>query len=225
MNPSSKKQKLIALSLDRIDLVTAGANPDAAVTIWKKAEQEKVTMSDVVEMTEEAPDAPAVDEPVAEESAPAVVADDMVAKADFEALKKALDAATAKAVAADERIAKMERDKKEAEFVAKARDLANMGEAAELGKMLLEASEGMSEQSYQLLERTLKAANAQVEKGALFAQLSKTETEPADVMGQIQNLAEAKVAAGEAKTIQLAKLAVIAENPSLRDDYLRVRNA
>jgi hypothetical protein len=176
------------------------------------------TVSNPVE-TVEAPDAP-VEEVAMSEETPV----ETVAKADFDTLQKSLEAEVAKAAELAERVAKMEHERKQAEFVAKAKDLDNLGKADELGVMLLEASEGMTPEAYQLLERTLKAANAQVDKGALFAQFSQPEAEATSAMDRITSLAKAKVDAGLAKTLEIAKVQVMQENPELQSEYIAARS-
>jgi hypothetical protein len=269
-----KRRRLKNLRLDRVDLVTAGANPGAFVTLFKaedmlvakkivsrdgkfcvqsedgsrdfgcyasrEAAENRLrqihgfSKSDLMEEdqmadaeTVEAPEAPAKEVAMSEQTPV-----ETVAKTDFVALQKQLaDEAEArnlsveKAAALEERIAKMEREQKQADFVAKAKDLSNLGTPAELGGMLLEASEGMSEAAYQLLDRTLKAVNAQIEKGALFAQMGRQDGEALDVVDRITEMAKAKVAAGEAKTLQIAKLMVITEHPELSSEYTSARSA
>lgn len=153
---------------------------------------------------------------------PAPPAPDMVA------MQKALDDAntaraeeTRKAADLAERVAKMERKEREAEYVGKARDLPNIGGPAELGNLLLTISEKVEEDTYKALERTLKAANAQLEKGALFGVRGDPGAEPADdsVDSRVTTLAKAKLAAGLAKTIEQAKVEVLRENADLRAEY------
>ena len=221
MDNSTETYKLTGLELDRVDLVTAGANPGAHILIHKFETPDIVeeTVSNPVE-TVEAPDAP-VEEVAMSEETPV----ETVAKAELDTLQKNFDAEVAKAAALAERVEKMERERKQAEFVAKAKDLDNLGKADQLGVMLLEASEGMSPEAYQLLERTLKAANAQVDKGALFAQFAQPGAdEPASVMDRITSLAKAKVDAGEAKTIEIAKQMVLSGNRELQAEYIAARS-
>lgn len=232
MTPNSTEHyKLMDLELDRVDLVTAGANPGAHILIAKF--DTDATLSD---KTAETPDVQPqeVDKKMAEDVKDAV---ETVAKADFEALQTQLaeqiakaeaDAAAhkaeiEKAATLEARIAKMETERKQAEFVAKAKEFSNLGKADELGAMLLQASEGMSPEAYQLLERTMKAANAQVDKGALFAQFSKGDGEPESFEEKVESLAKAKVEAGHVKTIEMAKLQVLNENPGLRAEYRQSR--
>lgn len=218
-------RKLRNLKLDRVDLVTAGANPGAFVMLHKFDAPDNLE-GQMADKPVEAPEAPVKkDDKVSQEA-------ETVAKADFEALQKQLQemadlrkAETDKSAELAERIAKMERERKTAEFVAKARELANMGAASELGLMLLEASEGMSPESYQLLERTLKAANAQVEKGALFATIGRADGEVESWDARLSALAKAKVDAGTAKTRELAIMQVLNENPGLKAEYMSAQRA
>lgn len=219
-----KRWRLKNLKLDRVDLVTAGANPGASVLIAKFETPPdgdvsnavepnaivEVEVSDQIE-TVEAPDAPVEEVSMSDE--PQV---ETVAKADFEALQKANTELS-------DRIAKMERDAKQAEYVAKAREYSNLGKADELGALLLAASEAFSAEQYQTLERLLKAANAQVDKGELFAQFSQPTAEAGSFDEKLTGLAKAKVEAGAAPTLEIAKLQVLNENPELRAEYRNSR--
>jgi hypothetical protein len=217
---SEEMFELTELALDRVDLVTAGANPGAKILIHKFEAAPSVEAPDVqpqeviVNMADETPL-------------------EMVAKADLEAVQKQLDDLAAVAKAAEDRataaeadaaekaaeVAKMETEKRAAEYIAKAKELDNIGPADELGARLMEAAEKMSPEGYGWLERTLKAVNAQVEKGALFAQFGKADAEPVDTADRVNALAKAKVEAGEAKTLQIAKLQVLQENRELAAEY------
>lgn len=230
-----KRNRLRNLKLTRVDRVAAGANPESHIVLFKseadliaKADTSG-TMSDqgatLSDKTDETLDVQPneVDISMADD----VTEIETVAKADFEAvqkqledLSKALEDAQAEKAEAAEQVAKMEADRKAAEFVAKAKDYANIGKADELGALLLAANESFSAEQYQALERLLKAANAQMEAGDLFAQFSKAEgDEPTDVVDKVNALAKAKVDAGEAKTLQIAKLEVLRENRELAAEY------
>jgi hypothetical protein len=219
--------KLTQLELDRVDLVTAGANPGSHVLIHKF--DTDATMSDkTAETLDVQPDG--VNKHMADDKSV-----DTVAKADFEALQtqlaeqiakfeaetEARQAEIAKAAALEETIAKMESERKQAEFVAKAAEFGNLAKADELGALLLAANEAFSAEQYQALERLLKAANAQIESGDLFAQLAKGDADSADVdaIDRVEVLAKAKVEAGTAKTLQIAKLQVLQENRELAAEY------
>lgn len=174
--------------------------------------------SDLEETNEATPEVVDVDEVLEVLEPVAASADEPVEKAetvDIEKaeLKKALEDAQAE-------IAKMKHEARSAEYVAKAKsDLANLGNAAELGGLLLDAADNLSAESYQLLERTLKAANAQVESGDLFAQIGKADAEPAEAKATIYKMAEEMVAKGEAKNLGLALAEVVKQHPELRDEY------
>ena len=224
---STGTYKLTGLELDRVDLVTAGANPGAHILIAKF--DTDATMSD---KTAETPDVQpnGVNKHMADDKSV-----ETVAKADFEALQtqlaeqiakfeaetEARQAEIAKAAALEETIAKMESERKTAEFVAKAAEFSNLAKADELGALLLAANEAFSAEQYQALERLLKAANAQIESGDLFAQLAKSAADSTDVeaVDRVNALAKAKVEAGTAPTLQIAKLQVLQENRELAAEY------
>lgn len=222
MDNSTGTYKLVGLELDRVDLVTAGANPGAHILIHKFAAPDIVEENPVADTVEtvEAPEAP-VQEVAMSEETPV----ETVAKADFDTLQKSLDAEVAKAAELAERVEKMERERKQAEFVAKAAEFSNLGKADEIGALLLAASESFSAEQYQMLERLFKATNAQVDKGALFAQFSQPEGDNPEVGDRITDLAKAKVAAGTAKTLEIAKLQVMQENTELQSEYMSARDS
>lgn len=172
-------------------------------------------------------DPPAADPPAAPVAPPAatpVVTG--VDKAEADSVRKALDDEVKKNEALAERIAKMERKERESEFVNKAKDLPNIGGAAEVGAVLLSVSEKVDEATFKELERMLKAANAQMEKGALFAQVGSPDATPTEgPLAEINKLAAAKLAAGQATTIEIAKTAVLSERPDLRDEYVKSQRA
>lgn len=217
---------LTELELDRVDLVTAGANPGAHVLIHKF--DAPVTLE--VEVAEQTVETPEVQK---QETTPVAQDVETVAKADFEALQKQLEDVNKALVEASEarkadaeRIAKMERERKQGEFIAKAKDLANIGAADALGNLLLEVSEGVSADAFKSLEQLLKAANAQLEKGALFATFGQSGAEPPAEQTfeqKVDEMAKALVAEGKAKTLPLAKLQVLNENPDLRAEYRNAR--
>jgi hypothetical protein len=141
---------------------------------------------------------------------PAVEVTEDIEKAD---LRKALDDARAE-------IAKMQRAAREGEFIAKAKaDFDNLGDATELGGLLLDAADLLSADTYQLLERTLKAANARVGEGDLFKQIGDPGAAPVEAKATIYKMAEEMVAKGEAKNLGLALAEVARLNPELRDEY------
>lgn len=171
-------------------------------------------------------------------------ADPAVTKGEIpEAVQKALDesdrlrkAAEDKATemeksvtAANERLAKMERKEREGEYIAKARDLGNLSTSAPtLGNLLLDISEAVPETTFKSLEQLLKAANAQLEKGALFATIGDAEGETAadtTLDARVTKAAVEMVAKGLAPTVEQAKLAVLKSDPALREEYDTARRA
>jgi len=147
-----------------------------------------------------------------------------------ETLQKALEdektaraEATTKAADLADRVAKMEAKERTAEFVAKAKDLPNLGGPNELGGMLMVISEKVPEDTFKALDRILKAANAQLEKGALFVARGDGGADGADgeddINAKVEKLAKARVEAGTSPTIEQAKLAVLKENRDLASAY------
>lgn len=157
------------------------------------------------------------------ESAIAKAAEDAkLAKADpgtRAAIKKAEDRAEAA-----EKVAKEERDTRLTnEFIAKAEsDYGHMSvEPAKFGPVLKAASEKLSKEEFDAIETALKAADEQIEKGALFAEAGATgPLAAADAFGELQQKAadikkaEPKLSEGEA----LDK--AMKDNPDLEAAYL-----
>lgn len=285
--PRMRQRKLKNLRLDRVDLVTAGANQGAHVTLFKaeqpvdvekrdysdesrqdmagsgqalpdgsfpiktvqdlknaiqsvgraknratavahiKQRAKALGASDLIPDTFKSMDLSGVDmsdeleaEEVEKQEQPEPRRVRQISKAQ-EKLEKALKDEQSVRKALEERLEKMENDRLEAEFIAKARELPNLGGASELGHMLLTVKKSVDVETFQSLERLLKAANAQLEKGDLFATLGRADAENPTAMDRINELAKQKLANGLAKTIELAKMEVIRENPDLRDEYLR----
>lgn len=215
-------RRLKNLRLDRVDLVTAGANQGAHVMLHK-FEDRPIESPPIVKSADGTLGGmETVNENETEEVAEVEKAEDAkatrvksISKAQVE-LQKALEAEVQKNQDLATRVEKMENERLEAEFIAKAKELPNLGNSSELGSLMLAVKKGVAAEQYQSLERLLKAANAQMEKGALFSTLGRAETENPTVNDRINELAKAKVVAGTAKTIELAKLDVLHENPDLR---------
>lgn len=214
MSEPSKRRWLRSLKLDRVDLVGKGANPGAHVLIHKFDKPLEVPVPDEpVKKTGEAPDAPKLEEVT--KTVPEEPKVEMVEKAELAKLQKQLEDEKAARVASDARIAKMEEDAKRASFIAKAADLGNMGPAPELGTLLYEVAKGVSEETFKSLEQILKAANAQVDKGALFATFGKQDDDTVDPAAKIDTLAKALVADKSAANYADAVKAVMKSHPEL----------
>jgi hypothetical protein len=250
-----KRWRLKNLSVDRVDLVDNPANPLADMALIYKREELTATegtvsdTQDLEDAVSDQTDTPedvvkqesledqlttalaerdearasleamtAPTEPVVE-AEPVAMSDEPVEDIEKADLRKSLEAAQAE-------IAKMKHEARAAEFIAKAKtDLDNLGDASELGGLLLAAADSLPAEAYQLLERTLKAANAQVGSGDLFAQIGKADAEPAEVLDRIAKMAQEMVDKGEARTLELAKLAVAQKHPELVREYESARNA
>ena len=90
--------------------------------------------------------------------------------------------------------AKAEDELRTTEFIRKSEDLASVAPASELAPILKEASETMSPEGFGKLEEILKAAQAKIDTGALFAEIgSAARSEGAaatDAYGKIEKLAD-----------------------------------
>ncbi len=121
---------------------------------------------------------------------------------------------------ANKRLQAMEDAREHAEFVAKAATLPKIGEGEGLAVILRKAAKAMEPAEYAELERILRAANAQAQTAELFKQFSNPAAEPPGSWEeQLDTLAKAKVDAGTATTIEIAKMQVMAEQPDLRVAY------
>lgn len=143
--------------------------------------------------------------------APPVV--ETVSKADYESVAKGLEEAK-------EQIAKMKRDQLVSQFVTKGAEYENLGPAPEIGALLLAAYEAFTEEQYQALEKLMKSANEKSAADTLFKTIGDPSAEAASSFeDKIQALAKSRVESGQAKTIELAKMQVMRENPDLRREY------
>lgn len=157
------------------------------------------------------------------ESAIAKAAEDAkLAKADPET-RAAIEKAEDRAEAA-EKVAKEERDTRLTnEFIAKAEsDYGHMSvEPAEFGPVLKAASEKLSKEEFEAIETALKAADAQIEKGALFAEAGAGGVPvAADAMAELKQKAE-EIRKSDPKLSEAAALdKAMTDNPDLQQRYL-----
>lgn len=184
----------------------AGKKPDDRA---KKAQEE--TVKDATTTTTPAATPTAVEK--AGEAAPF-----QITKAEYEALTKQAQAATERAEAA-EKVAKAEEDKRvTGEFVAKAAGMPKLPmAAAELGPLLKALHDKAPEETVKLLD-VLKAANEQIEKGALFAEAgSAGGSSGGSAWEKVKSIAKARVEKGEFKTEAdaIAKMATEKEHATL----------
>lgn len=149
-----------------------------------------------------------------------------------EDVRKALEAAETERAEAlkknqemEERIAKMERREREGEYIAKARTLANLGKAEDLGTLLLDVAEKVGDDTYKSLERILKAANAQLEADEMLTKVIGDPNHDGGNTpeGKIHAAAMEIVKAGGAPTVEQAKILVLKNRPDLRDELAKSR--
>jgi hypothetical protein len=219
---TSRSSFLRGLTVDRVDLVPAGANPDAHITLFKQRgpaspENQEVTMSDK-------PETPAEEATVAK-------ADLDAAQTELAELRKQLDEAKAAETEAtelrkqlevtQEDIAKIRAEQREQEFIAKAKEFENLGPVTDIGKLMQAADEHFDDAQKQTLTRLLSGASAQVEKGALFDTFTRPADETADTGWQdrLEKKASELVAAGTVATVELAKQKVMHDDPDIRREY------
>lgn len=233
VTPDSTEQYryfLRGLEIDRADLVPAGANPGAHITLFKHERDSTSPVPNqeapVMDPKEQAP-AP---ELVAKADLDAAMQEIKDAKAEAEALQKQLaDAQDARVEAEQVRkeledqraeIAKMRQEAREREFIAKADEFKTLGPVTEIAKVLMDVDDHCSDETKQTVQRILSGAAAQVEKGDLFSAFARTD--PADDGSwEDQLLAKAKdlVEKGDAPTIEIAQQKVMQSDADLRRSY------
>lgn len=140
------------------------------------------------------------------------------------AAEAALTAEVEKAAKLEERVTKMERERQEGEYIAKAKDLGNLASNANaLGLLLLDINEKVETETFKQLEQLLKAANAQLESSGMFKAIGHPLGEEDSLEARIQKKAEAMVAAGSASTVQIAKAKVLETDSDIRAEYIARR--
>ncbi len=244
---SKKLKRLRNLVLNSVDLVPTGANPGANIKLFKNekdvpsatglkvddechkenpekdsADLPEVTMADdetAAESTEEATEEgtaevteEATEENTEEAESKEEAAELEKSQAETVSLRKGLDTA-------NEKIAKMEAVQRTRDFVAKAKEFTNLGSVEIIGKLLNVADEHFSADEYDYLEKILKGASAQVEEGALFAQLGKTDGEADEWEDRLKAAAKDRVAKGDAETFEIAKRDIMNEDPDMQKEY------
>lgn len=222
MSDKQRRYRLKELRLTRVDRVTAGANQGAHVVLFK-SEAEITAPPTVTVMDEPTQETVMSETQVTEEvkteetsrPEPEAVSEAEVAKAKAEAEEVRKELAETRA-----EVAKMKQERLEAEFISKAAGFKALGSQDEIGKLMLAAHQSFDDAQYKTLERLLKGASAQVEKGALFATFARPEADgPEGWEAKLEALAKEKVQAGTERTIELAKVAVMRENADIRAEY------
>ena len=126
---------------------------------------------------------------------------------------------------ADE-IDKLRKAERRRTFVEKAQEYDKLGQPERIAPLLEAADEHFSEAEQKLLKGLLDGANEQVEKGALFAQLSDPDAESDE--GWEERLAKAakeRVAKSTSGlTVEQAKVQIMREDADLRAEYESARS-
>ncbi len=229
MSTTRKFRRLRRLKLDRIDLVDAGANPGAHISLFKRegVRSEVSETSDgvttVPSVATKTKEAPPVDE-TAEETPDAPVEETPAEKPetskDFaaSALRKELQER-------DEELAELRKEKRMRHFIEKAGDFSTVAEPERLGLLLEEAERVLSDDNQEYLTKILKAAKSASEvesTSKIFEQLSQTEVEDEPWDQKLEKRAK-EVADSQGITIEQAKAKVMTEDPELRAEYQKSR--
>ena len=116
-------------------------------------------------------------------------------------------------------IKKQNDELKTKEFIAKAAGFTNLGiKADELGPVLKSMAEANPE-GFAKIEATLKAADEQVAKGALFSEAGRSGTGETSVVKKVQAMADEMIAKGASMTKEQALAKAWKDNPELYKQY------
>lgn len=174
----------------------------------------EVTTPEVTDATAEVetPAAETVTETPAEataEAAPEPVAAG-VEKAEAETITKA------EAAELRTKIAKLEADKREAEYVAKAKDeFPSLGNARPIAKALMAIEDSLDAETGATIMQMFKAFAAQADAGSLFAQFGKADAEAESAQESLEKAAAEAVERGEFKTKEQATESLLRTNTDL----------
>lgn len=141
-----------------------------------------------------------------------------VAPVDDGAVAKKLEDLEKRAADAESSLKKMQDEKEEASFLAKAKDIGN-GDVAEIAKVLRGAY-AVSKESGEALEKVLRASAAQVAKAAVLTKAIGSEsTDASSPEGQLEARAK-ELQAKEGGTFAQAYTKVLKGNPELANAAL-----
>ena len=212
------------LEITAVALVDNPANPQATIELFKAEEPqpqgghtvatETVAKSDLDTVVAE------LDSAKAELAALAEISnDDLAALRGFEIVKSDAEEDVLKGLPEDVRkrletaeqtIAKMEADNRRSEFIAKAAEFALVAGADELGPAL-EQIDRVAPEAAQVIERTLKAANARIAEGGLFGEVGASGAD--GIESEAEKAIAAEVAKGTPRADAIRK--VFTDNPEL----------
>ena len=136
-----------------------------------------------------------------------------LAKAQANGVQKELAVAKAE-------LAEVHKQRRQAEFLAKAEAYKPLGEASQIASVLLAADEHFTDEEQMALDSLLKASAERVEKGDLFKRLSKDAGDESQSWeDRLAQAARDRVAKGTSSTVEQAKVAIMHEDSDLRKEY------
>lgn len=139
-----------------------------------------------------------------------------------EAVREMLNKAKAEADTVRAELRKEREERRDAEFVAKAREQwdALALDADEVGKAMRRLTD-VDANLAETIEKALNSANAQAESANIFAEIGTAgRPDSGDTYGKVQSLAKALVAEGKASTVEQAVVDLISADPNLYHEYV-----
>jgi cytochrome c551/c552 len=183
---------LRGLKLTRIDLVDRGANPGAAVTLFKRDDTPR-EVDDVAQPELEARIAQLEAENAdlqkrVEELTPPQPEADPITKAD-PAVREMIAKAQEDAREAREQVAKLEQERDAATFVAKAAEFPHMGTAESVGPVLQKIAQALAPEEWEAFERQLRATEELVKQSVLLKEAGHDADLDADPYERFRKMA------------------------------------
>jgi hypothetical protein len=139
-----------------------------------------------------------------------------------EPVREMLNKAKAEADTAREELRKEREERRDAEFVAKARDAWNhlTIDPEQVGKAMRRLTD-VDASLADVITKALDSANAQAESADIFAEIGTVgRPDSSDAYGKVQTLAKSLVAEGKAATVEQAVVDLISTDPSLYHEYV-----
>lgn len=161
-------------------------------------------------------------ENAAETADPEEEDDSYLMKSVPEAVREMLNKAKADADTAREELRKEREERRDAEFVAKARDNWNLLpiDADEVGKAMRRLTDADASLA-DTITKALDAANAQAESANIFNEIGTAgRPDSGDAYGKVTTMAKALVAEGKSATVEQAVVDLISADPNLYHEYV-----
>jgi hypothetical protein len=188
-----------------------------------KAQERIAELEEALEMEKAKKGKPFGDKETAAETAdPEEEDDSYLMKSVPEAVREMLNKAKADADSAREELRKEREERRDAEFVAKARDNWSLlpVDADEVGKAMRRLTD-VDATLAETITKALDAANAQAESANIFNEIGTAgRPDTGDTFGKVQSLAKALVAEGKAPTVEQAVVDLISADPNLYHEYV-----